>query len=185
LAYQTAYLKVNYPIEFMCCLLSSEIENSDKNLKLNSYLKEAKRMNIPTIRTHINKSSNIFVIEKGKNRKDKEYEYLRAPFSILKGIGHKAVKEIVNNQPYNSLEDFMRKTDSKVINKTVLEALINSHCMTEAFLKEPSDLLNTYPDIKKSIDKEKRSLKKEKEEMEKYEGSLFDEFDFSGESLEI
>ena len=78
---QTMYLKVYYPLEFMCNLLTSEIDNTDKNEKLDSYIKEATRMGITVKQPDLNKSSSKFVIEKGISQKSgqigTEIEYIR------------------------------------------------------------------------------------------------------------
>jgi len=183
LAYQTAYLKIHYPIEFMSCLLTSNIGDEDK---MNAYLKEAKRMGIVTKGTHVNKSGLTFKIEKGKTKDEgKEFEFLRAPLTALKGVGSKAVDSIVENQPYKSMEDFIHRVSGQVVNKRVVEALINAGSMMEAWRITKEDLLVKYPEIKKKVDKEKKAIAKQQKKEAEYDGSLFDEFDYSGEDVQI
>jgi len=183
LAYQTAYLKIHYPIEFMSCLLTINIGDADK---MNAYLKEAKRMGIVTKGTHVNKSGLTFTIEKGKTKDEgKEFEFLRAPLTALKGVGSKAVDSIVANQPYKSIEDFIHRVDTKVVNKKVVEALIGAGSMMEAWRISKEELLAKYPDIKKKVDKEKKAIKKQDEKEAEYDGSLFDEFDFSADNVKV
>jgi len=182
LAYQTAYLKVYYPLEFMCCLLTSELKDKDK---LDFYIREAKRMKIVTKVTHINKSDTIFKIEKGKNKEGKDYEFLRAPFTALKGVGSKAVESIVENQPFKNLEDFIHKVSGRVVNKRVLEALINAGAMLEAWRVPNEELLAQYPEIKKQVEKQKKAIEKQNKKEAEYEGSLFDEFDYTADDIKI
>jgi DNA polymerase-3 subunit alpha len=148
-SYQTAYLKVNYPLEFMCNLLTSEIDNNDKNKKLYSYVEEARNMHIAVKSQNINRSGLSFKIEKGRNA-----------------------------------NTGLRKTEGRVINKTVMEALVEHGCFPREWGSDEK-IRAEYPEVKKIFEKERKALKKEKEKMDEYEGSLFEDFDFSGESYDI
>jgi DNA polymerase-3 subunit alpha len=185
LAYQTAYLKLYYPIEFMCSLLTSEIDNNDKNVKLNSYIAEGKRMGVICKNPTINESGLEFKIEKGLNNKKEEFEYLRVPFTIVKGVGAKAVDNIVENQPFRDFDEFIMKIDGRRVNKRVVEALINSGCMQQTWRMTTEQLLSEYKETKERVDKEKKKIKKQEEKMAEYSGSLFDEFDFSGNDIKV
>jgi DNA polymerase-3 subunit alpha len=179
LAYQTAYLKKHYPIEFMCNLLTSEMVNNDKNIKFNTYINQARQMGFKAFRPDINLSKNVFVIEERKGE-----EILRAPFTTLKGVGTKAVEEIVAKQPYPTFEDFMRKTESTIVNKTVFEALLDVGCMDESWPESREELKRLHPIIKKKIDKQKKLKEKREEKLSEFGGaSLFDEFDYSGKDI--
>lgn len=184
LAYQTAYLKYYYPIEFMCNLLSGEINNNDKDESLRLYINQAKRMGIICMPEHINKSGVDYQIEKGMHKqRQSEIEFLRKPLTGLKGIGAKAVKSIVEHQPYKSLEDFISKIDARVVNIRVFNTLVDSGCMDEAWGNSREELKKIYPEIKKKADKKRKAReKKEKEDKEYGGGSLFD---FTGANLEI
>jgi len=181
LAYQTCWLKEYYPIEFMCNLLTSEINNNDKNLKLNTYISAATKMDIPCVMTDINKSGLSFTIETNED----DVEVLRSPFTMLPGVGSKAVKDIVKNQPFKNLRDFVDKIDARVVNIRVFKTLVDSGCMDKSWGVSHVKLLKDYPEMKKEKQKEKKARQKQKENMDKYGGgSLFGEkFDYSGKDL--
>lgn len=184
-AYQTAYLKYYYPIEFICNLLSSEIGNEDK---LSMYLRVADRMRIICMPPDINKSKLEFNIEKGRHKKTGDvFDVLRKPLTILKGVGLKAVENIVQNQPFDNLEDFIKKINSRIVNKTVFKTLVEQGCMDMSWGVDHDILLKQYGEAKNKLDKEKKARKKQIEKMkETGPGSLFgDEFDFSGKNLEL
>ena len=181
LSLQTMYLKVYYPLEFMCNLLTSEIDNTDKNEKLDSYIKEATRMGITVKQPDLNKSSSKFVIEKGISQKTgsigTEIEYIRSPFTILDGVGEKAVDEIVLNQPYADLRDFLFKVNLSKVNVKVYKSMINCGCMEECWgMVNAEKLLDNYEKIRPEVEKAKKEIKKEIERTENYEGTLFDVF---------
>ena len=117
LAYQTAYLKANYPIDFFAATMSLDINHTEKLAK---FAGELRRMKLPLLAPDFNASQALFDSEKGTA--------LRYSLSALKGVGT-AVMEIVvtereKNGPYKDIHDFVRRLDSKVINKRILESLI-------------------------------------------------------------
>jgi DNA polymerase-3 subunit alpha len=184
LAYQCCYLKVYYPIEFMTSLLSSEIDNNDKNLKLRGYVNQAERVGIVVKITNINTSGVKFRIESG-SRKDsgKDYDFIRPPITMLDGIGAKAAESIVDNQPYNCMEDFLKRVDTSKVSSKVFTALVNAGSM-DVWKRDPNvgvaafrnHMLNSYDDVKKKVVKEKNEIKKQTKFKEQYSGSLFDSF---------
>ena len=184
IAYQTAWLKVYYGLEFMCNLLSSEIGNDDK---MPLYLDQAKKMKIICMPEDINLSGLRFKIEKAKLKEgNKDVYVLRKPLTCLKGVGSKSVTSIVENQPYNSLEEFIDKIDARVVNIRVFETLVNQGCM-DSWRTDGEELLIKYPEAKKKIEKDRKAKKKQQKHMEEYGGkSLFDDdFDYSGEKLNV
>jgi DNA polymerase-3 subunit alpha len=121
-AYQTAWLKAHYPVEFMAGLLSLE-DNPDK---IPYFLEECKRMKITIIPPNINRSDCEFAVH------DKEILFgLRA----LKNVGEAAMRAIVAdrdvNGKYHTIYEFCKRADSNAVNKTVLESLIASGAMDE------------------------------------------------------
>jgi DNA polymerase-3 subunit alpha len=165
-----AYLKVYYSVEFMCNLLSSEIANNDQNERLNSYIKEAGRMGLKCYPPHINRSGLDFRID----ATEKE-EVLRMPLTILKGVGEKAVRNIVQNQPFKDLRDFLSKIDGTSVNIRVFTALVNYGCMDEAWKVSHKQLLDQHEVFKKEVSKSKKDKKDQDSYMNQYgEGSLFD-----------
>lgn len=182
LAYQTAWLKVYYPLEFMCNLLSSEIKNSDKGKKLKSYQNEALRMGIVIKSPDINKSGlkygvATFIDELTKS----EMDGLRTPLTVLDGVGAKAVESIVEHQPFKDLKDFLHSVDTRKVNSRVFKALVENGCMQESWHVGKESLLKMYETSKIDVDKEKKQKQKQAEKMEQYGGgSIFSKFGGSG-----
>jgi len=117
IAYQTAYLKRYYPLEFMCCLLTSVVGKPDK---LPKYMREARDVfKFPLYRPDVNLSGIDFEIATGESA-------LLVPFTYLKGVGRTPAQTIIENKPYEHFRDFVEKTHDKDINKTVVEALIDA-----------------------------------------------------------
>ena len=120
-SYRTAYLKANYPLEFMAALLTSEYNNTDK---LVEYIKDAQAMGIELLPPDINRSRFEFSVEDGR---------IRFGLCAIKNLGESAIRAIVeereNNGPYKDLYDFCFRLSGKRINRKVLEALIKSGTM--------------------------------------------------------
>jgi len=120
IAYQTAWLKRYYTVEFMCCLLSAEIGNDDK---IAAYISEAKTLGMRVFGPDINSSGLTFSIEVRAGK-----ACLRAPLTYIKGVGEKAVRHIVERQPYKSLRDFVTRNNAREVTSKVVELLIQSGC---------------------------------------------------------
>ena len=115
-AYQTAYLKANYPAEYMAAVL-----NNQNNIeKISFFMEECKQMGIPVLGPDINESELSFVV----NKKGE----IRFGMSGMKGVGEKAVESIVaervENGPYKSIYDFACRTNSRAVTKKVYENLV-------------------------------------------------------------
>jgi len=129
-AYQTAYLKAHYPVEFMAASLSAEIDKTDKIIRL---INECRDMGIDLLPPDINKSDEGFTIESGA---------IRFGLKAVKGVGSSAIeliKEERSKGPFASFDDFLtrlviapdalaQKRDDKRqrLNKKVVEALIKA-----------------------------------------------------------
>lgn len=175
IAFQTAWLKYYYPLEFMCNLLTSEINNNDKNEKLNMYIAAAERMRIGCSDPHINKSGLEFKIGTIRTRHGEEIGLIK-PLTFMKGVGDKAVVNIVQNQPYKNLEDFVKKTDARIVNVRVFASLVEAECM-KCWGVSKELLLEQYSKAKDKLEKEKKEKKKYKKTMDKLGGkNVFDEF---------
>lgn len=182
IAFQTAWLKMYFPLEFMCNLLTSEINNNDKNEKLNMYIAAAEKMKIGCSDPHINQSGLEFKIGTIQKKDHTQELGLIKPLTFMKGVGDKAVQNIVQNQPYKDLEDFINRTDARIVNSRVFATLINAGCMDHAWKVSRSTLLSEYPEIKKKHDKEKKDKQKQEKEKDKLGGkTLFDEFQSSSQ----
>jgi len=117
-AYWTAYLKAHFPSEFMAALLTNEQDDLDK---LSLAMKECERVKIKVLPPDINESWPGFAVAPQTGD-------IRFGLGAIKNVGDKAahliVEERKKNGPYQSLEDFLRRFDSSVLNKKVLESLI-------------------------------------------------------------
>lgn len=134
IAYQTAYLKANFPAAFLAALLTSAKDNHDK---IAVAIEESEHLGIAVLPPHINQSFEEFgvvenvvrnpePVERVKNAIGKEI--IRYGLNAVKNVGEKAAEVIVGermaNGPYQSLEDFLGRVPAHTINKKVLEALI-------------------------------------------------------------
>ncbi len=123
-AYQTAYMKANYPAEFMAALMTAEAGNTEK---IAEAVNECNKMGITVLPPDINQSlSNFTYIS------DKE---IRFGLSAIKNLGSDIIDTIVEERkkhgPYQSLEDMLKRVHSRNLNKKSLEALIKSGALDQ------------------------------------------------------
>jgi len=122
IAYQTAYLKANFPVEFMTALLTAEVSNKDK---VPIAVDEAKSMGIVVRPPDINASLTGFSIE--ADNKSLEKKAIRFGLSAIKNVGEAAIEGILgarDKAKFKSLTDFCERVDQQKVNKKVLESLI-------------------------------------------------------------
>jgi len=115
IAYQTAWLKAHYPVEFMASLLSSEMGNTDSVLK---FITECRNQKIKIQPPDINESMHHFIVRDGE---------IRFGLLAIKNVGEGAVDAIIEarkDSQYTSLFDFCERADLKRVNKRVVENLI-------------------------------------------------------------
>lgn len=121
IAYQTAYLKANYPAEFMTALLHTYMDN---HAKVATSVAECRRLGIPVLQPDVNRSGQSFTIESG----DAGSKAIRFGLAAIKNVGETAVEPIIcareQGGPFSSIEDFCRRTDLRGMNKRTLESLI-------------------------------------------------------------
>ncbi|MDD5665349.1 MAG: DNA polymerase III subunit alpha [Candidatus Omnitrophota bacterium] len=125
ISYRTAYLKANYPVEFMSALLTSERDNTDKIVE---YVSEAQRMGITVLPPDINESQGLFKVVDEKT--------IRFGLLAVKNVGRGAVDSIVDARragPFKSLKDLCQRIDLRLANRKVLESLIKCGAM-DSFL---------------------------------------------------
>ena len=122
IAYRTAYLKANHPVEYMTAFLNSYSHQPDK---VRSAIAECRRLGILVLPPDINKSQTNFTIEK---QDGKDSPAIRFGLASIKNVGLMAIEPIlsVRNQrgPFKSIEDFCQYADLHNMNKKVLESLI-------------------------------------------------------------
>ena len=118
-AYQTAYMKANHPVEFMAASMTLDINNTDK---LNFFRQELQRLNIPILPPDVNASDVVFTVE----HKCKE-PAIRYALAAVKNVGGVAMATMVAereaNGPFADLSDFVSRLDTRSINKRQLENL--------------------------------------------------------------
>lgn len=119
ISFRTAYLKANYPVEFMCALLTSERDNTDKVVE---YVSEAEHMGIIIEPPDINFSDGLFKVEDPQNKK------IRFGLLAIKNVGKGAVESLLNSRRGKgkiiSLEDLCQRIDLRLFNRKVLESMI-------------------------------------------------------------
>jgi DNA polymerase-3 subunit alpha len=117
-AYQTAYLKANYPVEFMAALLTSEMANTDKIVV---HIDECRAMGIEVLPPDVNVSGFHFGVAG---------DTIRFGLGAIKNVGEKAIQSIVGARdvegPFASLADFCRRVDTQLVNRRVVESLIKA-----------------------------------------------------------
>lgn len=127
-AYQTAYLKAHFPVEFMCAVLSAEAGNTDKVVRA---VAECRRLGIDVLPPDINRSQQGFSIEKSGDEEEKRN--IRFGLSAIKNVGNKAIESILEARQrggaFGSLGDFCQRVDLRLNNKRVIESLIKTGAM--------------------------------------------------------
>jgi len=113
-AYQTAYMKANYPVEFLAASMTLDMGNTDK---LSEFRGEAERLGLKLEPPSINRSREYF---------DVEGTTIFYSLAALKGVGKQAVESIVasrGDKPFRDLADFASRLNPRAVNKRVLESL--------------------------------------------------------------
>jgi len=149
-SYQTAFLKANYPVQFMAAVLTAELGNAEK---VSHFIGEAESMGLTVLGPDINESRENFtpVIRRGGERQKAKGEsqlaasdssslspqasspsdsWIRFGLAGIKGVGEAASQRIIAerdaNGPFKSFDDFIRRVDTKAVNKRVLECLVKT-----------------------------------------------------------
>lgn len=121
IAYQTAYLKAHYPVEYLTSLLTCDKDNTDKIVQ---YIIEGKRIGIDILPPDINESGEDFTIiyDNGKGK-------IRFGLGAVKGVGGAALEAILKPReegPYRDIFNFCERVDLHKVNRGVIESLIKS-----------------------------------------------------------
>jgi len=154
-AYHTAYLKANYPVQFMAAVLTSEIGNAEK---VAHFIDEALAMGIEVLGPDVNESFETFA---------PVGERIRFGMAGIKGVGEAASKKIIEEReargPYKDFADFMVRVDLRSINKRVLECLVLTgafdfagvareelYVQIDAALAAMGELVRKYPALRQT-----------------------------------
>ena len=144
----TAWLKCHYPVEFMCGLLNSEDPNGDK---AKEYLQECKRLGIEILPPSVNDSGFGYKVL-GKKE-------IVSGFTCMKGVGEKAINDILEHQPYSCFQDFLARTTGRVVNKTVIQSLSKAGAL-DSFGRTRMDMHDNYAKYRTKVS---AAVKKDKD----------------------
>ncbi len=150
LAYETAWLKIHYPVEFMAALISS-IMGSSGTVSL--YIRECKRLGIDILPPDVNESRDKFTVENGK---------IRFGLAAVKNVGTNVIAEIIKAREekgkFVTFTDFCTKADQSVLNKRQIESLIKCGAFDSLRVRR-SQLMEIYEKtIDAVINQRKRTL---------------------------
>lgn len=126
-AYQTAYLKANYPSYFMAALLTSERANTDKMV---GYIGAAREMGIAVLPPDVNQSDMFFTVVPAPERPG--WGDIRFGMAAIKNVGEGAVEAILaaraEGGPFKGLFDFCERVDLRGVNRRVIESFVKAGC---------------------------------------------------------
>ena len=146
IAYQTAYLKANYPTEFIAASMTLDIGNADK---LNSFAQEARRLGLRVEPPSVNRSEVGFMPSDGA---------IRYSLAALKNVGRHAVEHICEERkakgPFRDVPDFARRINPRFINKRALETLAAAGALDEL----GTDRATAFANVDRMIAAGNRSL---------------------------
>ena len=138
-AYQTAYLKANYPVEFFCAMMTNDMADT---AKLSQYINEAREFGIEVLQPDVNESQVYFspavgrappraeTSSNGPSVASPHPKGIRFGLAAIKGVGEVAVETILKARheggKFTSLSDLCERVDGRTVNRKILEALIKS-----------------------------------------------------------
>ncbi len=155
IAYWTAYMKANFPVEFMTALLSAELQGMagpQREIKMAQAIEECRRMEISVLPPDINKSKQSFSIEANS---------IRFGLSAIKNVGVAAIEAILSarqDDKFKSFKDFLYRVDLRRVNKKTVESLIKAGAFKQ--FANRATLLGNYPNIVKDISEAKYEAEK-------------------------
>ncbi|AUN13004.1 DNA polymerase III subunit alpha [Paraclostridium sordellii] len=147
LAYETAYLKAHYPVEFMAALITSVMGNTDKVVE---YIRECNNLKIDVLKPDINKSFTKFSVE---------YNSIRFGLAAVKNVGVNVLNNIIAEREaggeFKDFNEFCKRLDSKDSNKRIIESLIKCGAFDEMGDNRASLLLG-YEKLLESISMDRK-----------------------------
>jgi len=164
IAYRTAWLKANYPAEYMAALISSVMSTKDK---VPFFATQAEQMGIEILPPDVNVSDHDFVVSDGN---------IRFGLDAVKGVGFGAVEAIKaareEGGPFTSLWDFCARVDCRTVNKKAIEALIKCGAFGSTGA--------TRKGMLSVLEQAQGAGQKVQQDLEIGQGSIFDGFDWGG-----
>ena len=164
IAYRTAWLKANYPAEYMAALISSVMSTKDK---VPFFATQAEQMGIEILPPDVNVSDHDFVVFEGN---------IRFGLDAVKGVGYAAVEAIKaareEGGPFDSLWDFCARVDARTVNKKSIEALIKCGAFGSTGATRKGMLM--------VLEQAQGAGQKAQQDLEIGQGSIFDSLDFGG-----
>jgi len=134
IAYQTAYMKANYPVEYLSAVLTADSGDIDK---VSESIIECVRMGIEVLPPDINESFGDFSVVPNKEDRTQDNNKAKIRFGLYsiknfgEGIGKSIIDERKENGPYTSLTNFLERSQGKNLNKKSLESLIKSGALDQ------------------------------------------------------
>jgi DNA polymerase-3 subunit alpha len=137
-AYQTAYLKANYPVEFFCAMMTNDMANTEK---LSEYIAEAREFEIEVLQPDVNESGVFFAPAEGRAgsplpaderraRSDAPYRGIRFGLAAIKGVGEAAVEAILKARnesgKFKTLSELCERVDGRSLTRKTIEALVKT-----------------------------------------------------------
>lgn len=155
IAYWTAYMKANFPVEYMTALLTAELQGvagPQREIKMAQALEECRKMEIQVLPPDINASIESFSIE-GRS--------IRFGMSAIKNVGSAAIESIIEARkagPFKGFKDFLYRVDLRKVNKKTVESLVKAGVFSNFWNR--ATLLANYPLIVKDIADMKEDVQK-------------------------
>jgi DNA polymerase-3 subunit alpha len=157
-AYQTAYLKANYPVEFMAALLTSEMDKTDKIVQ---YVEESRAMGLRVEAPDVNVSRAQFTVAG---------DAMHFGLAAIKNVGATAIESIVKTREadgrFTSLDDFCARVDLRLVNRRVIECLIKAGAF--------DSLQSTRAGLLAALDQAMEGGQRRQRDREEGQVSLFD-----------
>lgn len=127
ISYWTAYIKAHYPSAFMAALMTSDYDDTDR---LSIEIAECQKMGVSVLPPDVNESFHEFAVVPDKQNPDNRRAPIRFGMDAIKNVGTGAVEEILHARGadggFTSLEDFLSKANSRLVNRKVLESLVKA-----------------------------------------------------------
>lgn len=141
ITYAEAYLKANYPLEYMSSFMTYlYTKNNTAPAEFNEAIKECIRLGIKFLKPDINKSSREFTVENGM---------MRIGLCAVKGIGEKALNSVFESRPFSSMEDIFERIDKRTFSKTAFSVAIFSGMLDEIESGTRKSMYEKYMTLRK------------------------------------